>query len=496
MNPFRKFLGWINSIVPAAPGDQRGIISRVWRTAVLWSWGFNALRLASVLVILPLLTRLPNSDFGFYYLLLSIVAVAPLIDFGFSGSVERSVSYAMGGAKQLSAQGLPPGDFADGKPNFALLWKLVHTARVFYRSLTLLLLVVLGGIGTYIVSGAAPETANPQLAWLAWGVALLNAGFEIYSSWWNVFLRGMNGVVAGSRILCLGYAVKLILSCALLLLGAGVLSIFAAGLVSSALIRSLSRRSARRILPTDTFPLPNRAELIGMLRILWPNSWRVGLQLLSSYVTALIVMLICKAKFNLSGAGQYGFSLNIAALIQAMSSVWVTVKWPMIGQLRSRMDLAGIQRLFWSRVWLETLTFLLLAGAALVVTPFLLKIGGIAKDVLPPPWFAILLLNGFLETQMIIWGTFLTTENKVPTLWPIVLANLISLTLVWFLVEKTNIGLGAFAIAPLIAGSLFNYWFWPREGARNLGSSWFRYMFFPPHRRGSASPRNSLATTA
>src|SRR5688572_11809995 len=147
MNPFRQLLRRFNAAFLGSQSTEKNLFKRAWNTAVLWSWGFSFLRLASVLVLLPLLTRLPASDFGYYYLLLSIVAVAPLIDFGFSASVERAVSYAMAGATHLRAEGPPVGE-SSGIPNFVLFWKLVRTARVFYRGLTFLLLVVLGGVGT------------------------------------------------------------------------------------------------------------------------------------------------------------------------------------------------------------------------------------------------------------------------------------------------------------------------------------------------------------
>lgn len=495
MNPFRQLLRRFNAAFLGSTSTEKNLLKRAWKTAVLWSWGFSFLRLASVLVLLPLLTRLPASDFGFYYLLLSIVAVAPLIDLGFSGSVERGVSYAMAGATELRPTGLPIGE-TSGVPNFALFWKLVQTARVFYRMLTLLLLVLLGGVGTYIVSQSASATTHPELAWAAWGVALVNAAFEVYASWWNVVLRGMNHVVAGTRILCVGYALKLILSSVLLILNCGVLSVFAAGLVASAVIRSLSRSKVIRSAPPPEATHPPRQEVIALLRTLWPNSWRIGLQLISTYVMALLLMLICKKKFELAGAGQYGFSLNITAVIQAIASVWVTVKWPTILQMRSRNDVPAIRRLFWGRIWLETLTFISLAALAVVVTPFLLKTGGFQKEVLPWPWFLVLLVNAFLETQMIIWGTFLTTENRVPTLWPIVFTNAITVVLVTVLLETTSIQLGAFAIGPLIAGALFNYWYWPRVGPRDLGSTWLRYMFRPPHVNPPASPPGSVPSIA
>jgi len=495
MNPFRQLLRQLNAAFLGSTSTEKNLFKRAWNTAVLWSWGFSFLRLASVLILLPLLTRLPAADFGFYYLLLSIVAITPLIDLGFSASVERGVSYAMAGATHLRPEGPPVGE-TSGNPNFALFWKLVRTARVFYRGLTLLLLVVLGGFGTYIVSQSAPATTHPGLAWTAWWVALLNAGFEVYASWWNVVLRGMNHVVTGTRILCLGYALKLILSAVLLIFGYGVLSVFAAGLISSAVIRSLSRSKVLRVAPpADTASLPRR-EMIGLLKTLWPNSWRIGLQLISTYAMALVLMLICKQKFQLAGAGQYGFSLNIAAVVQAIASVWVVVKWPMINQMRSRNDVTGIYRLLWGRIWLETLTFMLLAALAIVVTPLLLKIGGFQKEVLPSPWFLVLLVNAFLETQMIIWGTFLTTGNRVPTLWPIVGSNALTVLLVVLLLEKTSIGIGVLALAPLICGALFNYWYWPRMGPRDVGSTWLRYMFRPQHFSRAASRSGSVPSIA
>src|ERR1043166_790155 len=94
--------------VAGSAGPMR-FLSRLWSSAVVWSWGMNLLRLASGILLLPLLLRLlPTADLGFYYVLLSLQAIVPLLDFGIAVSVDRSVSYAMGGATQLTAHGLHP----------------------------------------------------------------------------------------------------------------------------------------------------------------------------------------------------------------------------------------------------------------------------------------------------------------------------------------------------------------------------------------------------
>jgi hypothetical protein len=456
-------------------------VARLWKSAVVWSWGFNGLRLASGLLMLPLLLRLlPNPDLGFYYVLLSLAAIAPVLDLGLSVSIGRSVNYAMGGAKELRAYGLEPRDLADGTPNSALLWKLLHATRALYRLLALVLFVALGIVGTYIVSLRVDETSQPSVTWLSWGAALLNAVFDLYSSWWNSFLRNMNQVLVSGRILFLAYALKLVLACGLLLLGWGLLSVPVAGLFSCLVIRQLSRRACLRALPSHTSAPPSRAETFSLVRTLWPTSWRAGLQNGSGCLTTSLYAIICLKIFGLAANAEYGLSLQIATIIQGMALVWTGVKWPLVGQYRARHDHTALRRLLWPRVWLQSITFIVLALIAYVLAPYLLQWIGSDKKILPSGWFLLLLFNAFLETQIVFWTTLLSMENRIPSLWAVVTTNAAALVLVLLLVNFTHLHLGAFVLAPLLAGSLFNYWFWAKEGARSLQTTWLQFTFFRP----------------
>ena len=96
------------------------------------------------------------------------------------------------------------------------------------------------------------------------------------------------------------------------------------------------------------------------------------------------------------------------------------------------------------------------------------------------PWPALLALNSFLETQVSIWGTLISTENRIPFLWPSVAANLLSFGLSLTLIHTTSLGLGAFVVAPFVAHSLFNYWYWPSHAAHGIQTTWARFMFSWP----------------
>jgi hypothetical protein len=70
-----------------------------------------------------------------------------------------------------------------------------------------------------------------------------------------------------------------------------------------------------------------------------------------------------------------------------------------------------------------------------------------------------------------------------------VATNVLSLVLSLSLVYFTSLGLGALVLGPLLAGLLFNYWYWPMFAARGIRTTLFRFLFLSPipHQQSSRS---------
>jgi len=158
----------------------------------------------------------------------------------------------------------------------------------------------------------------------------------------------------------------------------------------------------------------------------------------------------------------------------------VQVKWPLVGQLRLQQDAAALQRLLWPRLWLQNLTYIILMTGVVVVVPALLRWQGSDKALLPGVWLILLAVNGLLDLNCVFWTTLISTENRLPMVWPILISNVISLCVILLLVQTTSLGLASFVIAPFTVGILFNYWKWPRDGARTIGTSALRFLFRRP----------------
>jgi O-antigen/teichoic acid export membrane protein len=451
---------WDVKIAPAA------LIRRLSESTVAWSWAFNFLRLASGVLLLPLLLRqLPKADLGMYYVFLNLSGIVIVLDLGFSPTIGRFVSYAMGGARKLTALGLSDEE-PHGTPNYPLLWELLITGRIYYRFLALVTVVLLGTLGSLMVWHKVGETSSVQATWLAWSVCVAAVAAETYFNLWNIFLRNLNQVRAATRISLLAYFVRLVLACVLLLCGAGLLSLPVASLVTSLMIRNLSRRRCLRVLAAC--PEPARVDWRGHFRTIWPNSWRLGIHFGGTYLSINANVLLCSTVFGLEATASYGLSLQILNIISGMAAVWPQVKWPAIGQLIARRNLEKLRHLFWPRVWLQLGTYVCLAVAAIALGPGLIRFVGSDKEMLPLAWMILLTVNGFLESNCTLWNTFISMWNQLPMLWPSLAANVVGLALNAGFVHLNGAQPGFLVLGPLLAGSVFNYWFWPRYGAKLL----------------------------
>jgi O-antigen/teichoic acid export membrane protein len=286
----------------------------------------------------------------------------------------------------------------------------------------------------------------------------------------------MNQVTAGARIGTLAMTIRLILSIILLLAGAGLLSLPIAGAISSFCERQLARARCKGLLGSVQHN-HHHYHLRETWNILWPNSWRIGVQLLSGYLTVNANIQICERVFGLVLTGKYALATQLLGIAATMAGVWTQTKWPLIMQYQALHEFTKLRKTLRPRIWLQTITFLVLATAVVFAGPLLLKWYGHGKEMLPVGWMFILGVSTFFEMHFSFWTMLISTQNRLPFLWPTAATNVLSLLITLALVHFTNLGLGALVLGPLVAGTLFNYWYWPFEAARSLGTTLVSILF-------------------
>ena len=210
--------------------------------------------------------------------------------------------------------------------------------------------------------------------------------------------------------------------------------------------------------------------------------------MVAGYLTTNGNTQICAYVLGLRATAEYGLSVQLMGVAVGMAGVWTSVKWPLAGQFIAQHNYQSLRQILRPRVWLQYLSFLIMAAGLVLFGPSLLAWFGSGKRMLPPGWLCLMSLDSFLLMQFTIWGTLIFAQNRLPYLWPTVATNVLSLVLSLALIHFTSLGTGALVLGPLIAGSLFNYWFWPPYAARSVGTSFYRFLLSSPDQQSTPNP--------
>src|SRR5512133_2685353 len=172
---------------------------KIGRTDLLWNYGASFMRVASALVVLPLILKmLPSEEMGLWSVMISVNSMIYLLDFGFFPTFSRSVTYVYSGAKTLQSEGFQPLE-KDLPVHFPLLKGLIKSMRNFYAGVAIALIILLftGGVW-YIESILRDFTGDPfkaRLAWYCYGVLL---SYQFYTYFYDAMLVG-RGLVKRSK---------------------------------------------------------------------------------------------------------------------------------------------------------------------------------------------------------------------------------------------------------------------------------------------------------
>lgn len=444
------------------------------RSAAVWSWMFNCLRLGTALIILPLLLRsLDSEEMGVHFVLVNMLVLLPALDSAVAFNLSRFVAHAMSGAPRLKAVGLSEPPTAGGEPNYDLVWQLLHASGRLYRFFAVGIVVALLGYGYLVLSLRIDEVSTPGTVWLALGLSIAGAACDIYWGYWGTLLKGMEQVLPAVRWQTAGYAIRLLLGVALLLSGMGLLSLPIAGLVGSVVQRSFTRRHCLRLL------LPHRPQSVNTSSntVLWallPNSWRMGLQMLSQLFMINGLSFLCVQQFGLGANASYGLSLQLFSIAAGLAAVWSSVCWPTVNRLRFQRDIPALRAMVKQMYQRQMLTYVALAAIALLFAPALLQILR-SESTLLVGWLLLVVAgNQLLEMNFSFWTTLLAAENKIPSLWPAVVSNTTSVLVAGALLLAGVTGLAALVVAPLAVGLVFNYWYWMIRGCQTIKVSTFQ----------------------
>lgn len=262
---------------------------KITKTDVYWNYGATFLKLASSVLLFPLILKMmPSEMVGIWTIFMTITAFAGLLDFGFNPSFARNVTYIFSGVKILKTKGFENLDEDYLNVDYGLLKGVISAMRWFYSCMAIVVFCLLSTLGTYYINTLLEKyNGNHREVFISWSILCIICTYNIITLYYESLLQGKGLVKRSKQIIIIGQIVYLIIATILILEGNGLIAIVSAQASSVIIVRWLSYRSF--------FTLEIRQKLrtaliwpkLDILKAVAPNAVKIGLTSVGSFMVII-----------------------------------------------------------------------------------------------------------------------------------------------------------------------------------------------------------------
>ena len=438
---------------------------------IYWNYAATFLKIAASVLLMPLiLKKLPSEEVGIWSVFITITAFSNLLDFGFSPSFTRNVSYIFSGVKSLKATGyeIVTSDTV-GKVDFGLLKGTITAMRWLYLRMSIVLLVILSTLGSfYIYSLLNNYKGNHNEVYIAWTLLCIINTYNLYTLYYDSLLQGKGLIKRSKQIIIIGQTSYILVAAVMILMGYGLIAIVSAQLVSVVIIRWLSYKS---FFNRETKSALNSVESRPWKEIISaisPNAIKIGLTTLGSFIIQKSSIIIGSLYLSLNEIGSYGITTQLISVIAVLAVIYPMTFQPKIAQLRIENKTKAIKSLYIKGQILLLVTFLFCGFVFIFAGDWTLHLIHSQTELLPPLMIFVATVISFLENNHAIAGNILLSKNEVPFFKASLLSGAFNIILLFLFFRFTTLNIWAMILAPGIAQGVYQNWKWPYEVMKDI----------------------------
>ncbi|MBP1638603.1 MAG: putative rane protein [Bacteroidetes bacterium] len=438
------------------------------RKDLLWNYAATIMRVLSGIIILPITLRLlPPEEMGLWAIFLSLTTITSLLDFGFTSSFSRNVTYVFSGVKELKANGY--GEVEEGHVDYGLLKSLLSSMKFFYGIIALIFLLIFLVASPFyflpILEKFSGDHAPVLIAWFLFGFVL---AYELYTYYYGNILTGCGKIKTMQQITVLTQSIRIIVTIVLLLLNMGLLALVLGMLIGDLINRILSYNAFYDRSIRQNLRIAQSGKAIDVIKIIAPNSIKIGLNVFGGFLRSKAIVLIAPYYITLSDLGSFGISRTMVDVITSLGGTWFITFYPQLSQYIVRDRMNDVKRLYIKSMLVSVAAFVLLGcGMILFGNPILVLIKS-KTFLLCGSYLLLMLIFSFLEQNQGIATNILLAQNEVPFFKSALLSGINTVLIFWIMLKFTHLGILSMILSSGIALSLYVNWRWPLEVYKRL----------------------------
>ena len=437
---------------------------------VLWNYAATFLKIAASVLLLPIiLRRMPTEMVGIWSVFMTITAFSTLLDFGFSPSFTRNVTYIFSGVRTLQKKGFEVVDEQSASIDYGLLKGIISAMRWIYLRIAVFLFITLSSLGTYYIHTLLKNyTGSHHEVYLAWGILCLINTYNLYTLYYDSLLQGKGLIKKSKQIIIVGQAAYLLIATILIYCGKGLIAVVSAQAASVLLIRWLSHKVFFNKEMKSILKATRGKMSKDIIKVILPNALKIGMTSLGGFVIQKSSIIIGSLYLSLDNIASYGITLQIIAIITSLSGIYTTTYLPKIVQLRVKQNTNSIKDVYLKGELLLVAIFVVGGGTLLLLGPWALNFIGSHTPLIPSLMLAFAILISFLEANHSLAGIILLTKNEVPFFKASLLSAGFTILLLIVFLKNTEMGVWAMVLAPGIAQGVYQNWKWPLVVCKDL----------------------------
>ena len=424
---------------------------QVGKWALFWGYISQFFQYGTALIILPvILNKLPADDMAVWYIFMSISSIVGLVDFGFSPSISKQVSFVYSGVNVLSKDGIAENGkkLSDGV-NLSILNDLYRTCISLYRKIAIIIGLVLLLLGTLYLFYVVDDIDYTIIG--SWLVFIVSSVYSFYYNYILVFIRGRGLIKENNKLIIISKGVQIVVLYVCLILGWGLLSLVISNFLSTFVMRVLGRKMM--IEPEFLANIKKHTEYNDLTGIIWYNAKRYGITSLGVFLSGIFL--------SLNEVSELGLTIQLFTILTVVARVPLSSYISKISSLFVDDNILQIRRYFVLCQSLCYVIYFLGSGVILLSGNWILREIINSKTLLPD--ITVLTLYFFFYLMEVTHGncvTLISAENKVIYYRAAIVSGFMSVTST-LLFLCFGLGIYSFPLG-LIMGSLpYNSWRWP-----------------------------------
>jgi O-antigen/teichoic acid export membrane protein len=443
---------------------------QIGRKDLMWNYAATAMRILSGVIVLPVTLRMfPSEEMGLWSIFLSLTTITGLLDFGFSNSFSRNITYIFSGIKELKTSGYAAVETQD--IDYGLLKSMLNAMKRLYGIVAVVFLVLFVVVGSiylkfFVLDGYSGNHQNVWFAWILFGIVL---AYELYTYYYYAILSGRGKIKQSMQITILSQSVRIIVTITLLILGLRLLALVIGMLVGDLIARTMMFRLFydKETQKNLTIASPS-ISTTEVLKTIAPNSVKLGFTVLGVFLRSKAIVLIAPVYLSLSEIAQFGISKQIVDLIYSLSITWFSTFVPQFSQYSVRNQKDDTKRLYLKAIIITFAIFVAVGVPFILFGDTILVLIKSKTFLLSGSYLLLMLIFSFLEANQWISSYILLARNEVPFYKSNIISGVLTVALLWIMLKFTSLGVLSLIFSAGIAMCVYVNWKWPLVTIRDL----------------------------